>query len=631
MTGTGTTTEDRASGVGRVLVQPAAVAVVLAVALALRLAGIGGAESVILVLVAIAAALEQAVLMVRALLHGRVGLDVLALSAIIATLAVGELWAAGLIVLMLVGGRAIEAFAQKRAGASLAALLRDAPHAAHRLHGDGRIEDVDPDLVVQRDRLLVRPGEALPVDLVLDEGPAVLDESRLTGEPIPVQHRAGDRVPSGAVVVGVAVTGTAVARAEDSEYQRIVALVRDAAASRAPMVRLADRAAVPFTAIAFALAAVGWVLSGDPRRFAEVLVVATPCPLLLAAPIAFVAGMGRAARGGVVVKHGTALEVLSRVRTVAFDKTGTLTRGRPEVVGVEPVSPASPVELITVLAAVERMSVHPLAAAIVRAAEGLPLKTAEDARESVAGGMEARVGPLRVLAGRPDFLAVEGVAVPPGSLAHGGSTVVHVAVDGRYAGRVLLADPVRPEAASVLERLRRLGVEHVLLLTGDAEPTAGAVAATLGIAHVRASCRPEDKVAAVRDAVQPVLMVGDGVNDAPVLAAADLGFAMGAAGSAAAGEAAELVGLRDRLDGVPFAIEVGRRTTRVARRAIGLGIGLSVVLMLIALTGVLPATVGALLQEAVDLSRSCRRSGRWVTGPRTTAPRAAAVPPVLRP
>lgn len=595
---------ERESAAGRRidLVALALAAALAAAALLLRVAGQGGAEQVLLLVLAGGAGLEQAVAMVRALLRGRFGLDVLALAAIVATVAVGELWAAAVVVLMLTGGRALEAFAQGRAGASLGALLRDAPRVAHRPDANGTVVDVDPEGVRPGDRLLVRPGEAVPVDLVVVDRSVVLDESRLTGESLPVERAPGDRVLSGAVVQGTPLVGTAVAQAADSEYQRIIALVAEAAASRAPMVRLADRWALPFTVVAFALAAVGWAVSGDPVRFAEVLVVATPCPLLLAVPIAFVAGMGRAAGGGVVVKHGAALEVLSRVRTVAFDKTGTLTRGTPEVERVEPVPPRTAAALLATAAAVERASAHPLAAAVVRAAQGAVAGPAVDAREVAGGGVSATVGGVPVLVGRPDFLAANGVPIPAGTATAGIASVIHVAIDGRYAGRLLLTDPIRSDASGVVERLRRLGIQHLMMLTGDTRPTAEAVARVVGIDELHASCRPEDKVAAVRRAVAPVLMVGDGVNDAPVLAAADLGFAMGARGAAAASDAADVVGLRDGLETVAFAVEVGRRTTSVALRAVALGIGLSCALMLVALTGVLPATVGALLQEGVDLA-----------------------------
>lgn len=572
----------------------------LAVALGLQLAGLQQAADLLLTVGCAAAAALEAWRMVQALRQGRIGLDVLALAAIVSTLAVGERWAAGVIVLMLLGGEALEDFAAHRAEGRLRALLAAAPRDAHRLVGDA-VEDVQIDRVEQGDVLLVRPGEVMPVDCDLQE-PAELDLSRLTGESLPVDAPAGSRALSGAVVLGSPAVGRAVAGAADSEYQRIVGLVAEASRSRAPMVRLADRYALPFSGIAFALAGLGWLLSGDPQRFAEVLVVATPCPLLLAAPIAFVAGIGRAAHHGVVVREGGALEVLSRVRTMVLDKTGTVTRGRPVVTAVRPVR-GDPAALLAVAAAVERWSTHVLAAAVVAEAERrrLPERTATDVTETVGGGVRARVGEEVVLVGKPELLQRAGVELPPDALA-ADRIVVDVAVGGRYAGRIELADRPRPEAATAIAALPSLGVRQVLLVTGDRRPPAEAVAAEVGIPTVHAGCRPEDKVRIVRDLPdRPVAMVGDGVNDAPVLAAADVGIAMGARGSSAASESADVVVLVDDLSRVVDGVRVARRTVRIALQAILVGIGISIGLMVVALTGVLPALLGAALQEVVDV------------------------------
>src|SRR4051812_5995255 len=315
------------------------------VALGLQLAGQPDSARILVTAVSVAGAAAEATRMVRALLHGRAGLDVLALLAIVSTLLVGEYWASLVIVLMLEGGEALERYAGRRAATELSALLARAPQTAHRLLGHVP-EDVPLDDVQPGDLLLVRPGEVLPVDGILQTDAASLDESQLTGESLPVLHQAGDRVLSGTLSLGEPILITASATAKESQYQRVIDLVRDAAESRAPMVRLADRYALPFTGVALALGATGWILSGDPQRFAEVLVVATPCPLLLAAPIAFVSGISRAAGKGIIVRSGSVLELLARAKTVAFDKTGTLTVGRPEVVTVRPASGESVDELV---------------------------------------------------------------------------------------------------------------------------------------------------------------------------------------------------------------------------------------------------------------------------------------------
>lgn len=572
----------------------------LAVALVLQLTGGAVAVPWLLGVGSAAAAVPEAVRMVRTLRAGRFGVDVLAIAAIGSTLAVQEWWAAAVIVLMLLVGTALEAAAGRRARQRLSTLVADTPTVAHLRTGD-ELRDVTVAEVAIGDALLVRPGETVPVDCAL-ESSAVLDLARLTGESLPVDAAPGDRASSGAVVVGAPVRARALASAADSEYQRLVRLVAEASGTRAPMVRLADRYAVPFTALAFAIAGIGWAVSGDPVRFAEVLVVATPCPLLLAAPIAFVAGIGGAARAGVIVRDGGALEVLSRLRSMALDKTGTVTRGRPEVTGLRPATGTDD-RLLGLAAAVEQYSGHVLAAAIVAEAErrGIPVPEAADVVETPGGGVRGVVDGRVVVVGTRRHLEAEGVAVGAPVLTTGAS-VVEVAVDGGYAGAVLLADRARPEAASVLAEVRRLGVRRVLLVTGDRAATAAAVAAEVGIDEVHDTCRPEDKVRIVHEvAPRPVAMVGDGVNDAPVLAAADVGVAMGARGSGAASEAADVVVLVDDLGRLTAGMRIARRTVRIATQSILTGIGLSVALMLVAVWGVLPALAGAVLQEVVDL------------------------------
>lgn len=554
---------------------------------------------------ALIVAAMQAWDMIKNLIGGQWGIDALAIMAIIATVSVGEFWASLVIVLMLSGGEALEDFAEGRARRELGALLDRSPRFAHRLVGEaGEIEEIAVSEVAVGDRLLVRPSEVVPVDGTLESDAGTLDESSLTGESMPVERTKGDELLSGSLNGEVAVVIVATAIAADSQYQRIVALVADAAESRAPLVRLADRYAVPFTAASLAIAGLAWLITGDPVRFAEVLVVATPCPLLIAAPVAFMGGMSRASRFGIIVKGGGTLEQLSRARTVAFDKTGTLTHGDPTVVDVRPAGGFSAKELFTLVASAETYSSHVLATAIVEGARerGLPLKSASTAREEATNGVVAVIGGREVVVGKFRFVeenAPDAVETPIAS----GEMSVYVAVDGRFAGAMLLSDRVRDNAVATISSLNTLGVTRVLMLTGDAAATARHVGGDLGIEEVHAELLPQDKVDIVRTIQErPVIMVGDGVNDAPVLAVADVGIAMGARGATAASESADVVIVLDDLSRAADAVAIGQRTMRVALQSIWLGIGLSFGLMLVAAFGFLPAIVGAAMQEVVDLA-----------------------------
>lgn len=551
---------------------------------------------------ALAVAAWQAVGMARDILRGHWGLDILAVTAIVATVLVGEYIAALVVVLMLTGGAALEDYANRRAKRELDALLTRSPQHAHRMEGD-RIVEVPVDDVIVGDVLLVRPSEIVPVDATLRSAETTVDESSITGESVPVEKRTGDRVLSGSVNGQSAVEVTAASSAADSQYQQIVALVAAAADSKAPVVRLADRYAVPFTVFSLALAAVAWWISGDAVRFAEVLVLATPCPLLIAAPVAFIGGMSRAAKHGVIVKGGGVLEQLAAVKTAVFDKTGTLTYGSPTLVAIRAEHGFDDEELLAVVASAEQYSSHVLAASMIEAARerGLSLTEAEWAREAATNGVTAKVGGREVVVGKFAFVREHApnavrTEIAPGELA------VYVAIDGSFAGALLASDHVRDNAKATLARLDELGVHRTMMLTGDAQATADHIAAELGIGDVRADCLPADKVqevAAITD--RPVIMVGDGVNDAPVLAAADVGIAMGAKGATAASESASAVILVDDISRTAKAVEIGRDTVRIALQSIWLGILVSVALMIIAAFGVIPATAGAVLQEVVDL------------------------------
>ncbi|MCS5716557.1 heavy metal translocating P-type ATPase [Herbiconiux sp. CPCC 205763] len=563
------------------------------------------AAAVIVAVFASGIAVLESVRMIRRLRQGVIGVDVLAVVAIVSTVLVGELLASLIIVLMLTGGEALEDFAQARAERELKGLIDRAPRSAHRITPSGALEEVGVGDVAAGDHLLVRPSEIVPVDGVLAEETvaAEFDESSLTGESMPVEHRGGDLVLSGSINGAAAVTMTATADARHSQYQSIVLLVTEAASRPAPVVRLADRFALPFTALALVIGGVAWAVSGDPVRFAEVLVLATPCPLIIAAPIAFMAGMSRAAKNGIIVKGGAVLETLSRARSVVFDKTGTLTEGRPTITRIRVENGFTERELLRLAASAEQYSSHVLAESIIRdaTAADLDLEETEVAREVATAGVEARFAAGEVRVGKLSFVSERAPAataydLDPGELA------IYVAVDEVFAGAIIAHDGLRANATSTIAELLRRGVRRIIMLTGDAAPTAHAIAAEAGITDVRSGCLPADKVEAVAQLTdRPVVMVGDGVNDAPVLAAADVGIAMGARGATAASDSADVVILLDDLSKAATAVVIGQGSVRIALQSIWIGIVLSVALMTIAAFGIIPAAVGAGIQEAVDL------------------------------
>lgn len=541
--------------------------------------------------------------MVRDLMRGHWGLDILAVVAMLATLAVQEYLAGLIIALMLTGGEALEDWASRRAGRELDLLLKRAPAFAQRIDAaSGEVRRIPVDEVGVGDELLVRSSEVLPVDGILLSERAVIDESSVTGEPIPVVYSAGGDLLSGTVNGTETFTMRARSTAQDSHYASIVSLVQEAVGSRAPMVRLADRYAVPFTIVSLLIAGLAWVLSGDPVRFAEVLVVATPCPLLIAAPIAFMGGMSSAARLKVIVKDGGALEVLARVRSAAFDKTGTLTQGRPDVVEVIPGA-YSPEETLRLAAAVEQYSVHVFAepitsAARVRGLELVPIATADEVATN--GVLAALADGTSVRVGKPAFIA-EVVGAFERPVLEAGRAAVYVSAGAELAGIIVLSDPLRSRAAETVRRLRAAGVAEVAVVTGDVEPTARSIADAARISTVHAEVTPHEKVAIVQAMSPPVLMVGDGINDAPVLAAADVGIAMAGRGATVASESASAVITSDEISRVADVVLVSQRTVSIALQSIWMGIIVSVGLMLVAAFGLLPATAGALLQEVVDL------------------------------
>jgi len=546
----------------------------------------------------------EAVEMVKQLRRGVFGIDVLAIIAIVSTVLVGEYVASLIIALMISGGKALEDYAQGRAKRELDALLTREPREAHLMTSDSIVRDIPAGEVRIGDRILIRPAEVVPVDGRLLSPSAGFDESSLTGESMPVQRSSGDPVLSGSINGQSAATIEATARAADSQFQSIIALVKQASESRAPVVRLADRYAVPFTVVSLVIGVAAWLISGDPLRFAEVIVLATPCPLLLAAPVAFMGGMSRAARHGIVVKGGSVLETLARVRTAVFDKTGTLTHGAPTIVRILPEHPFGEDELLALVASAESYSSHVLAGSVVRAAEQkkLNLTGVDDVVELAAQGITGLAGGRRVAVGSLAFVSGLCTGAAP-TLIEGGELAIYAAVDGGFAGSIVASDPVRDNAKKTIAALTQLGVNDLMMLTGDALLTAQHVAQAVGITSVHAECLPVDKVTAVAALTQrPVMMVGDGVNDAPVLAAADVGIAMGAKGATAASESADAVILLDDISAAARAVQIGQDTVRIALQSIWLGIGLSIGLMVVASFGLIPATVGAAVQEVVDLA-----------------------------
>lgn len=536
--------------------------------------------------------------------YGKYGIDILAATAIVTSVLLHQYWAAIVVVLMLSGGEALEAYAEHRAKQELNSLLEHAPQQAHVIR-KGKTLDVTVSELRVGDKILIKPGELVPVDATIIEGDSSFDESSLTGEGLPQPKKVGDQLLSGSVNLDGPITAKALASAEDSQYQQIVKLVRGAAAAQAPFVRLADRYSLPFTLAAYSLALGVWVVSGQAIRFLEVIVVATPCPLLLAAPIALISGMARASRYGIIVKTGSALERLAEAKTIAFDKTGTLTKGQLAIDKVQTFKAFTKQEVLGLAASLEQTSNHVVAQAIVRGAQSqhVKLSKAKHVNEISGRGVRAMLKGREIIVGRLSFLQEQDVTLPAKYKASAVSqTTVYVAIDGQLAGLITLKDELREEAAATLQQLRSLGIHDTLMVTGDNQATAQAIADQLGINHVHADMLPADKIRVLEHLKQrPLAFVGDGVNDAPVLAAADIGIALGARGSTAASESADMVIMLDDLSRVAAAVTIAKRTFYIARQSILVGIALSLILMVIFATGKFPPLAGAIIQEVVDV------------------------------
>jgi heavy metal translocating P-type ATPase len=553
--------------------------------------------------------IPTAVATARQLLKREAGVDLIAVLAMAGALALGEFLAGAIIAVMLTGGNALERFAAARARRELAALIQRAPRTAHRRAGS-EIVDIGVDEVAIADLLVVKPGEVVPADGILTSGSAVLDESALTGESKAVELESGVPVRSGGTNAGGPFELRVTAPAAESTYAGIVRLVRAAEASKAPFVRLADRYALGFLGLTLALAGFAWLAEGSLVRALAVLVVATPCPLILAAPAAIIAGVSRAAKHGIIVKGGGPLETLARARVLLLDKTGTVTSARPQVIAVETFGALSSEEVVRYAAALEQASVHPYAPAILAEARsrGVELAFPVDAHEQMGTGIAGAVEGRRVAVGQRGFVAPGGAqtaALRAIELrtAVEGSASVYVSVDGTLAGVLLLQDPIRPEAPRTLRALRAAGIRHIHMVTGDHPDVAELVGDALGVDRVFAERTPQEKVEVIRLVRSEgiTVMVGDGINDAPALALADVGVAMGARGATAASESADVVLTSDRLEGLLVAMLVARRTRRIALESVFVGMGLSMVAMAFAAAGYIAPVAGALLQEGIDV------------------------------
>ena len=537
---------------------------------------------------------------------GRYGADLLALLALGSTLLVGEFLAGAIIAAMVSTGRVLEAAAQRRAGRDLSALLARAPSQAHRRSGEV-VVTVPIDQVRRGDLVVVLPGEVVPVDGTL-VGNGTFDESALTGEAVPVTREAPEPVRSGVVNAGAVVELRAGVTAAESTYAGVVALAQQAAASTAPVTRLADRIAVWFLPAALLIATLAWAFTGDPERAVAVLVTATPCPLLLAVPIAVTAGMSRASRSGVVVKGGAALEQLGRVTTLVMDKTGTVTEGRPEVVDLVCAPGVTSEQALGYAAGIEQYSPHVLAGAVVRAAEraGVVPLPAESVTEDPGRGACGRIEGHTIQVGRLPSGAVL-PAWAQGAARRGRldlASIIWVCRDRRPLAALFVRDRIRTDAARTMRRLRTAGIRHIEMITGDHVDNAVEVAGMLGVDHVLANASPADKISRVREAraLGTTAMVGDGVNDAPALAAADVGIALGSRGSTAAAQAADAVILDDRIDRLADAVDIARRSRRLALQSAAIGTALSLLAMLASAAGWLVPVAGALVQEGIDVA-----------------------------
>jgi heavy metal translocating P-type ATPase len=547
---------------------------------------------------------------IRDLLAGRFGVDAIAFVSMLAALALGENLAAIVVAVMYTGGNVLEDFAVARAERDLRSLVDRAPRIAHR-RSDSTIVDVPIEQIAVGDAVLVRGGEVVPIDGLVASPSATIDESVLTGEPIPVTRREGEPARSGTVNAGDTFELRATATAGESTYAGIIKLVNAAQTAKAPFIRLADRYALLLFPVALLVAGGAWLWSDDPIRGLAVLVAATPCPLILAAPVALIAGVAQAARHGILIKGGTPFEALARTHTVMFDKTGTLTVGGARLVAIESAPGVNSDDILRMAGSLEQASHHVVAATIVETArnKGLRLAVPSQVREIMGSGLEGKIGDHLVRVGshqlvygarKPEDWAIRALR----RAAWRSALSVFVSVEGRPTGALLLGDELRRDTPRAIAALRSAGVERIVMLTGDRADAAETIGAALDLDAVLADRVPSDKVDAVatEQRLHPTVMVGDGINDAPALAAAGVGIAMGARGASASSEAADVVILVDRLDRVSDAVAIAKRARRIAVQSIVAGLGMSGIAMVFAAAGLLPPVAAALTQEVIDVA-----------------------------
>lgn len=551
-----------------------------------------------IVALAIFVSIEMIIEIIETLKDGRVGIDILALTAVISTLVLGEYWATAMIGVMMVSGGAIEEYTERNNTRELKSLLDHSPTIAHRILANGQIEDVKVEDVQIGDNLLVKAGEVVPVDGVITEGSGYLNEASLTGESEPVERTVGDQLLSGAVNGDNSLRFRVIHVAEDSQYQTIVRLVEEQEENPAEFVKLADKYAVPFTIFAYALGIIAAVVTRNPLRFAQVMVVASPCPLVISAPVAIVSGMSRTSKNGIVVKSGTSLEIMNEIRHIALDKTGTLTLGDLDIDKIETVESISEDELLTLAASAEQGSVHILASSIVDVARnrGLSLLESSNLEESTGNGIQADVLGDSIRVGKADYAHNPGASID--------QTAVYVSRNNEYLGRITFHDVVRPESAKTISKLKELGVKHITMLTGDKREIANNIAGGLGITEIKSELLPQDKLnylSDIQESGERVAMAGDGINDAPALALADVGIAMGARGASAASESADVIIIKDDIYKIAQLVTISQDTMRIAKEAVLIGLGLSSIFMIFAAFGFIPAVIGAILQEGLDI------------------------------
>jgi heavy metal translocating P-type ATPase len=585
------------------------VAIGLLAGFAAKLAGSGYWSSTIWAAVTLPVLIALLFEIVTNVARGNIGLDIIAALSMSAALTFGEDLAAVIVALMYTGGQNLESFAEKTAHREMTALLSRIPHSAMLQSGE-KLEEVPVEIISPGDRLLIRRGDTVPVDGTVAAGVAIVDQSALTGESLPIRFQTGDLVLSGATNAGEAFDLVATRRAAESTYAGIVRLVDAAQRSRAPMSRLADRYAILFLVVTVVFAVAAWALTNNPIRAVAVLVVATPCPLILAVPVAIVSGLSRAAKLGILIKGGKALESLAQVRSLVLDKTGTLTVGQAKILSIQTSEGLGQDQVLRLAASLEQASKHIVAQTVVEEAkskEGLLLAVPSEVAETPGEGIVGTVEGHRVVVGGINFVAGKignaRMSLPQHD-AFPGALTMAVAVDNTFAGFLVFADELRTGTKTLLTQLRGIGIQRIVLATGDREEVARRIADGLSLDLVRSELTPDQKVLVVLSEHKngPVMMVGDGVNDAPALAAADVGVAMGARGAAASADAADVVLLVDHLDRILPAITIARRSRFIALESVIAGIGLSTLAMIAAAFGFLKPVEGALLQEVIDVA-----------------------------